>query len=119
MQLKKTISAFIVTIISTLILVSSSLADDIPYNSNVVLKVGQSASIKGVRHRRCSSKKPPRNFGKLPKSKLGKFVKGRNGTILSEKCGEVVPALELRFVAKKRGSEDLIIKGDPVSITVK
>jgi hypothetical protein len=114
--------SFLSTICVTLILSVSSgavHADNIPYYNKVTLNVGQSAVLKGVRHKNCDSKRAPGSFGKLPKTKLGKFKRGKKGTINSVSCGKEVPARELIFVARKRGTEKLIVKGDPITITVK
>ena len=109
-------------LLATMIVITNPLsasADNIPYYSKIVLSVGQSAVIKGVRHRDCDSKRAPSFFGKLPKTSLGKFKRGKKGTVDSVSCGKVIPARELIFVARKRGTEKLIVKGDPVTITVK
>lgn len=98
-----------------------SHAKDMPYKRTVTLKVGQSALVKGVRHRDCGA--PARAFShyrpQLPKSSLGTFSDGGVGTTQSDRCGKRVPARGVIFNAKKAGKETLNVMGDPITVTVR
>lgn len=98
-----------------------SIAKDMPYKRSVTLKVGQSALIKGIRHRDCGA--PARAFSyyhrQLPKTKLGVYSDGGTGTTRSDRCGGRVPARGVVFTAKEPGKATLNIMGDPVTITVR
>ena len=95
-------------------------AGDIPYNSNVNLKVGQSVVLKGVRAK-CDGTKAPSfaSLKKLPKPKTGVLSDGGAGTVDSKRCKGRVPGRAVIFTAKKAGSERLIIYKDEVIIKVR
>ena len=100
---------------------AASFAKDMPYRSNVTVKVGQSVLVMGIRHKDCGA--PARAFShyrpQLPKSALGTFSDGGVGTTRSSRCKCVVPARGVIFTAKKPGKERVRIMGEPVAITVK
>jgi len=99
--------------------VSTAYSADIPYQESVVLKVGQSVILKGVRAR-CKGKKAPEfdALSKLPRSKTGKLSDGGAGTVESNSCGKSVPARAIKFTATKTGTERLNIYKDKIKITV-
>lgn len=98
----------------------SAVAADIPYRRNVVLKVGQSVVLKGVRPK-CNRTRAPRfnRLRRLPSSRLGLLLDGGTGTVKSNRCGKVMPARAIKFRATRRGRETLSIYGDTISITVR
>ena len=101
------------------ILNATAWAGDIPYRSEVELKVGQSAILKGVRGQ-CNDKRAPRfsSLNRLPKPKTGRLSDGGRGTVESDSCGKTVPARAIKFTATKKGSERLTIYKDRIKITV-
>jgi len=96
-------------------------AKDFPYRRNVTLSVGGSTVLKGVRSGDCSDSAPSwsRVSRGLPKSKLGSFSDGGEGTVKSNSCGQRVGARGVRFTAKTKGTERFVIFDDTISVTVK
>jgi len=101
-------------------------AGDFTYHRQVTLSVGQSIVLKGVRNRNCGTRVPAWSSvaSRLPSSRLGAFSDGGGGTVQSSFCRRTydirgVAARGVRFTAKRRGSERLIIFKDPVRITVR
>lgn len=95
-------------------------AKDFPYNRNVTLSVGKSIILKGVRSSDCSD--DVRSWSsvakRLPKSKLGTFSDGGEGTVKSNSCGKVVGARGVRFTAKTKGTEQFVVFDDAIKVTV-
>jgi hypothetical protein len=110
------LAAFAATIACT----TSASAQSIPANLSPTLKVGQTVVLKGVRAPTCGQTPPA--FEALPgqpSSSLGNFSGGRVGTMNSRSCNGSTPAREVRFTAKKPGSETISVFGDSVTITVR
>lgn len=111
----------LVTAIALSLGAGSAFAQNFPFNSSVVLNVGDRIILKGVRGQ-CDDTRAPawnRIKSRLPKSKTGSFSNGGSGIVNSSSCGKEVPARGIRFKAKKPGSETLTIFEDRISITVK
>lgn len=97
---------------------SSAMAQNIPFNANVTLRVGQSVVLKGVRGE-CGQAAPAfKQLNRLPKSSLGRLSDGGAGSTTSRSCGGPTPARAIRFTAQKAGSEQLTIYEDAITITV-
>jgi hypothetical protein len=104
----------------TIVCASPAFAQEIRGNMNPVLKVGQTVVLKGVRAPTCGQTPPA--FAAMPGqpvSTLGTFSGGRIGTMNSRSCNGSTPAREVRFTAKKAGSETVSVFGDNVNITVR
>lgn len=97
-------------------LVSPVSAQGIPFSPTVNMVVGQTVVIKGVRGE-CGQPSPP--LRNLPRSSLGTFSSGGVGTVNSRSCGGPTPARELRFTARRAGSETLVVYEDTVTINVR
>lgn len=93
-----------------------ALAQYIPLRSNINMTVGQTVVVKGVRAD-CGQPAPP--LRNLPRSALGTFSSGNVGTVNSRSCGGPTPARELRFTARRAGTETLVVFEDTVTITVR
>lgn len=119
--MKKFILIKIVLLLSAFFTINSANAQNIPYKKSVTLKVGQSVVLKGVRSRDCGDVAEPWTpiKARLPKSKLGSFSNGGEGTVKSRSCKKRVAARGILFTAEKVGKERLLIFSDPVRITVK
>jgi hypothetical protein len=107
-----------ITITALLVLCSGfpAMAQSIPTNLSPTVRVGQTVIIKGVRGRECGQAAGAIN--NLPRSTLGTFSSGAAGTVNSRSCNGSTPARELRFTAKKPGTETITALGDSVTITV-
>lgn len=95
-------------------------AGNVSYNPKIMLKVGQSITMKGVRHRDCEKGKAPTAAGlsKLPKLKTGTIRIGGVGKADSRHCKGVVPVRIIKFHAMRPGRENVKVYGDKFSITV-
>jgi hypothetical protein len=110
---------FAVNTITALTVFCSSppaIAQNIPTNLNPTVRVGQTVIIKGVRGSECGQAAGAIN--NMPRSTLGTFSSGSAGTVVSRSCNGLTPARELRFTAKKPGTETITALGDSVTITV-
>ncbi len=105
--------------------VSSSpvvLAEEIAftYRPSIAVKPGKELLLKGVRGQACTDPAPEWEevAAKLPLSTTGTFSDGGIGTVLSRKCGKVVPARGIKFTATTKGREKLTLFRDRVAVTV-
>jgi hypothetical protein len=113
----KRITTISLAIAASVACISSASAQQIPTNLSPTLKVGETVVIKGVRGSVCGQPAGP--LAGLPKSSLGRFSGGREGTVNSRACAGMTPARELRFTATKAGSETVSAYSDTVTITVR
>ena len=99
---------------------TSARAQEIPYQKNVSLEVGQSAVIYGVRGK-CGQAAPSWEeiAAQLPNITTGKFSDGGVGTRYSRGCGGTTPARAIQLTATSPGREQLMLFQDPVNIEVK
>lgn len=100
---------------------SLAVADEIRWERNVALGVGESMVIAPARAN-CDDREIPRWSRverKLPQSKLGAFSDGGEGETDSRRCGGMVPARAIVFTAEKTGQESLEIYGETISIIVR
>lgn len=92
---------------------------DVEYRRSVSLGVGESIVVHGARG---ACGQPPPSWQKvsrkLPDTKLGSWSDGGVGMRYSRKCGTMTPARGLVFNARRIGSTEFYIYGDPVSISV-
>jgi len=110
-----------VLILVAFLFASSASAEQIPYNSKITMKVGQTVTLKGVRTR-CNGTRAPRYFairGKFPKVNIGEFKDGGAGTVLSKSCGKEVPGRAVLFKATKKGRAEFELYKDTFVITVR
>jgi hypothetical protein len=112
-------SSILTALALTIVCASPAFAQEIRANLSPTLKVGQTVVVKGVRSQTCGQTPPPFTAGEAPTSTLGSFSGGRVGTMNSRACGGATPAREVRFTAKKAGSETVTVFGDSVTITVR
>jgi hypothetical protein len=113
---------FFVTVLGFSFFTSSfSYSKTIKFRGKVTIKVGQSIVLKGVRSRNCGdqAEKWADLVSRLPKSKLGTFSDGGEGTVNSNFCGGIVGGRGIRFTATKKGKERLKIYGDFIRINVR
>ncbi len=87
----------------------------------VELSVGKSVVIHGARSNTCGA--PPPAWAdikaSLPNTSLGAFSDGGVGTRLSKQCNGPTPARAITFTAKSKGTDNISLFGDRISITVK
>lgn len=112
-----------VAIVSVFIIGQSTVlssAENIPYYPKIDIKVGQTATLKGVRGA-CDATKAPKFWSlfKLPKLRTGVLLDGGHGEVNSGKCKKMVPARAILFKATKRGNEKVTIYKDKFSIRVR
>ena len=95
-------------------------AQEIPYQKNVSLQVGESAIIYGVRGE-CGQPAPSwEDIAKqLPTISAGRFSDGGIGTRWSRACRGATPARAIQYTAITDGNDQLILFQDPVNIEVK
>ncbi len=95
-------------------------AQEIPYQKNVSLQIGESAIIYGVRGN-CGQPAPSwEEIAKqLPTVSTGKFSDGGVGTRWSRGCGGPTPARAIQYTATASGNEQLMLFRDPVNIEAK
>ena len=95
-------------------------AQRIPYKRYVTLSVGQSTVIHGARGA-CGEAPPDWEevIRGLPLSLIGSYSDGGLGVRRSRSCGGPTPARAVKFTAEKAGSEQIVLYGDPINITVK
>jgi hypothetical protein len=105
-----------VTALTVLFSSMPAFAQNIPTNLSPTVRVGQTVVVKGVRSRECGQAAGPIN--NTPRSTLGTFSSGAIGTVNSRSCGGPTPARELRFTARKPGTETISAQGDTVTLTV-
>lgn len=110
-----------VFVIALPIATSLANAQEIPYQKNLSLKVGESAIIYGVRGWQCGQSAPSwEEIAKqLPTVSTGRFSDGGLGTRQSRGCGGPTPARAIQYTATATGNEQLILFTDPVNIEVK
>ncbi len=90
------------------------------YKRDVTLSVGQSTVIHGARGE-CGEAPPDWEevVRGLPLSLTGSYSDGGLGVRWSRSCGGPTPARAVKFTAEKAGSEQIVLYGDPINITVK
>ncbi len=111
----------IVLMLGMMLFASSASADQIPYHPKIVMKVGQTVVLKGVRTR-CDGKRAPGFWsikGKFPKVKIGKFKDGGAGTVQSRSCEKNVPGRAVLFEATKKGRAKFELYEDKFDVTVR
>ena len=92
----------------------------IPYQSKVLLEVGQSTIIDGARGD-CGQQAPDweKVSPLLPTLSTGKFSDAGSGVRNSQRCGGSTPARAIRFTATAPGTEQIELFGDPIRIEVR
>ncbi|MGE7368000.1 hypothetical protein ACQKKX_02880 [Neorhizobium sp. NPDC001467] len=90
------------------------------HRPSIAVKPGSALLLKGVRGRNCTDPAPEwaEIAAQLPPSTTGTFSDGGIGTVLSRRCGKVVPARGIRFTATTKGRERLSVFRDRVAVTV-
>jgi hypothetical protein len=99
-------------------LASPALAQNIPYNANPTVRVGQTVILKGVRGECGQQPLPFNRLTQLPRPNHGRLSAGRVGTIVSNSCGGPTPALEIRYTGTSPGTESFTVYNDRFTITV-
>ena len=109
-------------ILLSFILAATSVAANsgnlIERKREVVLKVGQSVVVNGIRGE-CGKRPTGLQLKKTRKTKLGVMSFGRWGVKESDRCGGMTPAIEIVYTARKKGSEIVKSDGSRIKITVK
>ncbi|MCC0020216.1 MAG: hypothetical protein H6888_03975 [Nitratireductor sp.] len=105
----------------SLAIASPALAEMIPYNPRISMKVGQTVVLKGIRSA-CDGNRAP-NFhalsSRFPRIVLGKFKDGGTGTMESRNCGKEVPARKILFTATKKGHAKFNLYQDEFDISIR
>jgi hypothetical protein len=109
-------------VFSVAVVISAAIADEvvISYRRSVTLSIGQSAVIHGARGD-CGAPAPSWSDveAKLPKLSVGTFSDGGVGVRNSNACGGPTPARAISVTGTKSGTENIVLYGDPITITVK
>lgn len=107
-------------LVGSFLLAQTANAEEITYQPEVNMQVGETTILKGVRHRNCRDVPSWEKIAtKLPKTPLGTYFDAGIGETFSKRCGlEMVPARAVGFRATQPGQHALTVFKDPITLTV-
>ena len=115
----QTVCAALLTLAMSGVLAGAAAAEVIPYQPDIVLKVGEEALIHG---RRGDCGRQPRSWARmldeLPALRHGTFREGPLGERYSRRCKGLTPARGVIYRALSKGVDSFTLYGDRMKVTV-